>query len=118
MPIRQVIPKQQFDTGSIQTLNLEPTTESHSHRAARAGDLNWNPNNKSAHELSTIGGIAAPGTAAAASSWVAQRSTGNTSSTLSAHRVERRMTPARLSRVLVVVLPLAVLAMWIWSRMG
>jgi hypothetical protein len=120
MATRQVIPKEHFDTGGITTLRIvgmEPSETmvsngEHIVRDDRAVSLNWDPTRELAARLGTVtlGDIE--------KSSVTTPAKPSSFKTISTHRIERRVTSARMSRVLATVLPLAALAVWFWYRFG
>jgi hypothetical protein len=126
MPTRQVIPQQHFDTGGVTTLRITDEGNGLSdevrRNADRAVSVNWNPQcDDGVYRRSTIGGIAPPGTAIQgyADPISATRAAKVSSfETISTHRIERRTTSARMSRVLVTLVPLIVFGFWFWYRYG
>jgi hypothetical protein len=125
MPTRQVIPQQHFDAGGVTTLRIAdqaPDSSDELHgRADRSISVNWQPERENVHRLSTIGGIAPPGTSIKGYPLgVTSTSPVRPSSfeTISTHRIERRTTSARMSRILVTLIPLVSVAAWFWYRFG
>jgi hypothetical protein len=119
MPIRQVIPDHPLDSDALNALRLEDEhAERREERAARGRDVNWNPAPETQKARCTIGGIAPPGSA----SFVAARAPSDLApfggGGGARHRIERRSTGAKRSRMLITLVPLALITLWLWHWIG
>ena len=118
MTTRQEKTLQDMGHGESTPLRLESDDlDGREIRSARAAELNWHPEREIMHRRSTIGGIAPPGSAISVTRSLHEATAAMQTKafqTVSTHSQRRSATSARRSRVLFTLLPLLLLAVWVW----